>query len=663
MMNAKTRLPFRQIHLDFHTSPDIPGVAKDFDPEAFAETLRRAHVNSITCFARCHHGMLYYDSKRFPERVHPHLQNRNLLGEQIEIGHKYGIRVPVYITVQWDHYTATEHPEWLAIDGEGRIQGTPPFEAGFYRHLCVNTPYRDFLKAQTEEVLQMFDVDGIFFDIVKVEECACKYCREGMLKAGLDPDRKADRLRYAQQMMDDFKRDMTAFVRSLNSECDIFYNQGHVGPAERETAEAYTHFELESLPSGHWGYLHFPIVMRYARTLGLDCVTHTGKFHTAWGDFHSFKNKEALEFECYSMLALNSKCLVGDQLEPNGRLSNPVYELIGAVYSEVEKKEPWCEDAVALTDIGVFTPEEFIGASSQYMPPDIIGVTRILQESGHQFDILDSHSDLSNYKVLVLPDRITVNESFARKLREFLSNGGSIIASYESGLNPEKSHFMPEFGLELVGPAPYSPDFLIPSEIIGKKLPKTEHVMYLRGLEVKPVRAEVLAEVAVPYFNRTWQHFCSHLHTPSSGRIGYPGVLRSGRVIYFAHPIFRQYDKNAPRWVKQVFLDALNLVLPEPLVRHNGPSTMMITLNQQTDKNRDILHLLHYIPERRSKDIDVINDVIPLYDVAVSIRDRGTVQSVTCVPEGVNLPFRQENGRVLFTVPRVEAHQMICLQY
>jgi hypothetical protein len=46
----------RQVHLDFHTSEAIPGLGSKFDGEAFARTLVDAKVNSITCFARCHHG-------------------------------------------------------------------------------------------------------------------------------------------------------------------------------------------------------------------------------------------------------------------------------------------------------------------------------------------------------------------------------------------------------------------------------------------------------------------------------------------------------------------------------------------------------------------------------------------------------------------------------
>src|SRR5688572_17968426 len=74
-----TSLRFRQVHLDFHTSGLIGDVAKSFDAEEFATTLRKANVNSVTCFARCHHGYLYYDSKKHPERIHPHLTHRNLL--------------------------------------------------------------------------------------------------------------------------------------------------------------------------------------------------------------------------------------------------------------------------------------------------------------------------------------------------------------------------------------------------------------------------------------------------------------------------------------------------------------------------------------------------------------------------------------------------------
>ena len=120
-------LRFRQIHLDFHTSEHIPGVGAEFDAEQFVSTLEKARVNSVTCFARCHHGYIYYDTKAFPERRHPHLK-RNLLKEQIDACHKRNIRVPIYVTIQWDQFTANAHPEWRVVTEQGMLQGTPPYE-------------------------------------------------------------------------------------------------------------------------------------------------------------------------------------------------------------------------------------------------------------------------------------------------------------------------------------------------------------------------------------------------------------------------------------------------------------------------------------------------------------------------------------------------------
>ncbi|NMB46859.1 MAG: beta-galactosidase [Firmicutes bacterium] len=666
---------FRQIHLDFHTSEHIPSVGQDFDARSFASTLDKARVDSITCFARCHHGWMYFDSEKFPERIHPHLTNRDLLKEQIEACHSYGIRVPIYTTIQWDYYTAMRHPEWRVIGPEGELVGTKPYEAGFYQEICVNTPYRDFIKAHVREILETLPVDGFFFDIVRQQDCSCWYCRQGMLEKGMDPTNQADRLAYNKMVLDDFKLQLSDFVRQYAPDASIFYNAGHIGPYVWESKDAYSHFELESLPSGGWGYMHFPLTVRYARNLGIDCVSHTGKFHTSWGDFHSFKNKAALEFECFRMLALNCKCEIGDQLHPSGKIDQYVYDLIGSVYSQVEKKEPWCREARAIVEVGVFTSEEFTG---ERVPVATAGAVQMLQEGAYQFDILDSRSNLERYKLLILPDAIKLKPELAAKLDQFVADGGKLIVTGLSGLNPEGTAFaLDSLGIRLkdnptladdglpaggreVGTCLQYVDYILPGEGVGRGLPPTEHAMYLKAVEIEAEPGtEVLADVAASYFDRTGEHFCSHRQTPSSGKVSQPAVVRNGNVIYFAHPIFTIYNKNAPRWCKQLVLNTLELLLGEPLLCHSGPSTTLATINEQPNENRWIVHLLHYVPERRSQEIDIIEDVIPLYNLEVSLKIDEPVKAVTSVPDMQALPFERKDGRLNLILPRLDGHQMI----
>ena len=188
--------------------------------------------------------------------------------------------------------------------------------------------------------------------------------------------------------------------------------------------------------------------------------------------------------------------------------------------------------------------------------------------------------------------------------------------------------------------------------------------MYIRGMDIeaKP-GTEVLAEIVPAVFDRTWKHFCSHRQSPSGGNVAAPGIVRNGDVIYISSPIFTQYNQYAPLWCKRLVLNALELLLPNPLLRHDGPSTILATLNEQATLNRQVLHLLHYIPERRGLDFDIIEDVIPLYDVAVSVRVGQPVASVTLVPQEEAIDFFVKDGRVGFNVPKIDGHQMVDIQF
>jgi hypothetical protein len=532
-------------------------------------------------------------------------------------------------------------------------------------------------------VIETLPIDGLWLDIVAPQDCSCWYCRQGMLAQGLEASDPTQRAAYGRQVLHTFQREMTAFIHGQDPDLLVFYNSGHVGPRHREMIDWFTHLELESLPSGGWGYLHFPIAARYARTLGKDYLGMTGKFQTSWGDFHSFKNRAALEFECFHMLALNAKCCVGDQLLPRGEICAHTYDLIGSVYAQVEEKEPWCAGAEQVAEIGVLTPEEFDPALHRHQAnfAPIMGATRMLQEGGHQFDIVDSCSELVRYKALVLPDAVPVDGKLVQKLDAYLAQGGALIASFASGMDPAQEQFtLDALGVDLAGEGPRDAqgilvrgreypgnaylEYLAPRDALGEGVAQTEHAMYMRGLEVAAREgSEVLADVVASYFDRTYEHFCSHRQTPSSGQVRGPAVVQNGRAIYFSHPIFGQYQAKAPRWCKQLFMNALARLLPTPLVHIDAPTATIAALNSQPVEERWVLHLLYYVPERRCEQFDVIEDVVPLYDVGVSVRTGWPVTSVTCVPQGESLTFSVRGDRIEFTVPRIEGHQMVELSF
>ncbi|SHJ11188.1 Beta-galactosidase trimerisation domain-containing protein [Clostridium amylolyticum] len=711
-------LRYRQVHLDFHTSEYIPMVAQEFDAEKFADTLKKANIDSITCFARCHHGWVYYPSKKTPELIHPNLVNKNLLLEQIEACHKNNINVPIYTTVQWDGHVAETHPEWLCVDENGEFinsQNIP--KPHFYYTICLNSGYRQYFKDHIQDIIDVVgieNIDGFFMDILFKVDCNCEHCISKMQALGFDPKVKHERIEYSTVMVDEFKKEITEFIKERVPNAGIFYNSSHIGPNNKRSLDDYTHLELESLPSGGWGYDHFPATVRYARNLGKDILGMTGKFHTYWGDFHSLKNNAALEFECFNMLALGAGCSIGDQLHPSGKLSKGAYELIGSVYEKVKEKESYCKGAKAIPEIAVFTPEEFYTFKEHDLgiPPALIGAVRMLQELSYQFDIIDSSCDFDKYKLLILPDDINFSAKLEDKLTKYVEKGGEVIGTYKSLLNNE-SKISSLYGISYEKESDYYRDFILPNEVIGKDLYKEEYVMYLRGMEIKAQEAEILMHSVQPYFNREGKKFCSHQHTPSSGKLGYPAVTKKDNVIYFSHPIFRIYRKNCARWCKLIMKDALELLLKDKLITHNGPSTIITALNTQSyDKlkeelgtetaeakhvvgvvsnddiesasaettqvkhvgldnyhndscnHRDILHVLHYITEKRSEDIYTIEDIIPLYNLEFKIYvGSKNIKSVKKVPSLESIDFQKLDNYIVFNLDKIEGHSMVSIEY
>ncbi|MBU5591882.1 beta-galactosidase trimerization domain-containing protein [Clostridium sp. MSJ-4] len=663
------QLRYRQVHLDFHTSEYIEGIAKDFNKEQFVSTLKKANINSITCFARCHHGWLYYPSKNTPDLIHPNLSNNNLLIDQIKACHENDIKVPIYTTVQWDGHIAETHKEWLAIDENGEFinsQGVP--KPHFYYTICLNSGYRQYFKDHLQDIIDVVgveNIDGFFMDILFKVDCNCKNCVEKMKDLGFDPKVKDSRIEYSTVMLDEFKKEITEFIKVRVPKASIFYNSSHIGPNSKKSLEEYTHLELESLPSGGWGYDHFPATVRYARNLGKDIMGMTGKFHTYWGDFHSLKNKAALEFECFNMLALGAGCSIGDQLHPSGKMSKGAYDLIGSVYEEVKEKENYCIGAEPVSEIAVLTPEEFYSFRDHDLgiPAALIGTVRMLQELSYQFEIIDSRFDFDKYKLIILPDDINFMPELEKKLLNYVENGGKVIGTHKS-LIDDKNKESSLYGISYEGESTYYRDFILPNDVIGKDLYKEEYVMYLRGAKNKVNDAEVLMHSVEPYFNREGKTFCSHQHTPSSGKLGYPAATKKGNVIYFSHPIFKIYRKNCARWCKLVMKDAIEMLLEDKLIDHNGPSTMITALNRQKENNRDILHILHYITEKRSEDIYTIEDVIPLYNVdfKVYVGERH-IKSVKIVPELESIDFEKTNNYIAFKLDKIEGHKMVSIEY
>ncbi len=661
---------FRQVHLDFHTATSIKEIGKDFSEENFISCLKKGHVNSITLFAKCHHGWSYYPSK--VNLIHPNLKF-DLLSAQLTACKKAGVCAPIYISVGYDDKYFFAHPEHAVrqYDGKpvveiGYKDGLPYAKEdwlGFHR-LCLNTPYLDEVVRQTEEVMQTFNPEGLFFDIVGECVCYCDHCRRTVKELGLD-ESKAESFEIVAKLT--YKKCCNALnsaARKYNKEVKLFYNAGHIKCGDRENADFNTHLELESLPTGGWGYDHFPKSAKYASELGKEYLGMTGKFHNSWGEFGGFKHPNALRYETALSLAFGAKCSVGDQMHPYAFLDDATYELIGTAYSEVEKVEEYVDGAKQISEVAVLFGEAFSNDSESHAGCMAdTGAVRVLLEGKYLFSVIDAKSNFDGYKLIILPDEISLKGEVEtiEKLKAFAKNGGKILATGKVGeiiLNEL------DLGSKFVEKSSFSPNYYAPN-YSALNLTKTNYVVYADAFIVDKAKdGEVLANIKPPMFNRDKYRYCSHKHTPFGDDVGTPAVTIGKNGGYVAFNVFTEYATVGSFIAKETALKTIEKILDgEKLIVADLPSYAVVTLSNQEKEKRLVMHVLSVCPIKRGNGVEVIEDVVPLYDKAFVITTDKQIKKVKLVPKNKEIDFTLDGDKVTFILNEINLKQVVVLKY
>lgn len=606
----------RQVHLDFHTSPWIPEVAADFDAQEFVQTLKKAHVNSVTIFAKCHHGYTYYPSKVCAQ--HPQLTppGRDLLGEQIEALHREGIRCPIYITVGWDALLTQEHPEWRAMFKNGLFGDWNTGHPGQWSFVnWIHPEVIAHIEALTREIIERYkkDVDGFFYDIVFFAKGAC-WSPESLKfreKYNLWDDSPAGFEKFQATAQKFFAEHFTKVIHSLRPEATVFYNtpndsflQKGFGPRSR--IEFMTHMEIESLPSGFWGYWHFPRLARSCNLWGKPWLGMTGRFQTLWGDFGGIKPQPALEYECFRAQALGGANSIGDQLPPRGKLDPAAYHLIGQVYTQIEAAEPFYNNSKPIPQVGIATSGR-PGLDADETAKSDEGAIQMCEEAHYDCALLDENDDLSQFDLVILNDTTTPTPEFLDKLRDYYNRGGKLLISYKGGCNSDGEWILDFLPIRILEEVKEYPAYWRTKPEFSVDLARGDRVFYQQGLVVEAQGCEILVERVLPYFKRDAVRYCSHLQTPprpeSSGQ---PIVVKGDRFIYFADPIFREYRQSGNICARDAWKRAMELLIgPAPF-----GSTLASTIQVYPRRrgNDLILTLLHYIPIRKALNIDMIEE-------------------------------------------------------
>ncbi|RAV22949.1 alpha-amylase family protein [Paenibacillus contaminans] len=634
----------RAVHIDFHNLPDIADFGANFDAQVFANTLKEAHVEHVNVFAKCNIGFAYYPTTL--GTMHPHL-HFDMFGQIVEACRKVNIGVTAYLNVGLDHEMARKHRDWTVVNKDGQVLYGDR-TANFFRTMCLNTGYRQYLLGMIREITERYPVEGFFLDIMfLIEPCYGNECLEAIKAKGGNPLNDKEVRDFSQETLISFSREVKAIIGP-----DKFLYLNGLLPADTEGLR--THIEIECLPCV-WGYDFFPAHAAYARNLWQQALYMTGRFSADWADFGGLQNKASLLNDCWDALMNGLTTSIGDHMHPRDGLNPTVYRMIGEIYRELERLEPWTEDAEVLADIGIL---ELAGG---HLCDGHAGVARMLGELKFTYDIIDERHDFAKYRVLILPDNVRVSPDLASRLRQFIAGGGGVLSTGHSGLNPEGTAFtLEEWKMSYAGEDPWNSSYFRMRKDTGGEIPDMLCGIYKQGILLQVDEgAEEIAEYWQPYFNRQWDGFHGSFYTPPDRYAGHPAVAKAGSIIQFCFPVFGAYMKHAMNFHKRMVGYCLNGLLPVPLIKCEGiPSTARIAVTAKHNMRMIQVKLTH--PEPRGK-LNIIED-LPSLDGAVVWVKGESANRVYSAPGKEALPFEISDGYIRIPLPRIDGYAMFVVE-
>ncbi|MGB7295191.1 MAG: family 10 glycosylhydrolase [Candidatus Aminicenantales bacterium] len=164
------------------------------DVEAFFRVLKDAHIQVVVPLVKDMAGRVFWQSRRFPDAVHPDYREFDLLRAITSVAPKHGIKVHAWLCdfgEAKDSPAFKLHPEWAMLSPEGGLTAdeklTPDRIYGPVWMCPARRPgYTDqWLLPMIEEIVRDYPVDGIHHDYVRYPGdaapdtyCFCDYCLE-----------------------------------------------------------------------------------------------------------------------------------------------------------------------------------------------------------------------------------------------------------------------------------------------------------------------------------------------------------------------------------------------------------------------------------------------------------------------------------------------------
>lgn len=730
------RVPFREIRVPEWVQETV-GVGYTLSVQN-AEQRQRAVKAGVTIsemgFVDPFH--VFYESKLLKRRS-PHVALDSVDKEVAEY-RRLGLRIlGVYPpTLQSEVYA--EHPDWRRVPtNTTEIPQVDLKQHPYGGMLCLLGPYSDFFIEVLAEIVEKYQVDAFSFDgLHYAGVCYCQHCRENFLRDTKSEIPNADLndaafrryQHWADRRMEDVIRRMQTRLKAIKPDVALVTwttNAGRFGHYRDlpRNMPARMNLLLDAPDQEFWldeTNRGATIVPALANAYIWACTNHRVAFSEPYLMSHgnpygkdSFPAHEVLQRVLLAATHGASPSLAVIQPE---HMQKGAYDAL----AEVQRRKPWLTHkrpepwgAMLLSD----NTRTFYGRSSgqvedRYLA-HVFGTYRAILEEHLPVTVTCDWNlnadDLAGQKVLILPNAASMTDVQAAAIREFVRNGGGLVASLDTSLCNEFGDPRPDFALADVfgvhhsgstktATTPGAPDETAQSAAAARSdldinfARNLDDDYWLKRKNVFALRVptdsvlssdklrELIGSASVTFKGPLLSMRISDGTSLAAQAAPHnlpdaaptPAIVTrqfgKGRVVYFAAGIDHAYYSYAYPYQRVLLANAIRWAANStPPVEIGAPRCVQSTVFRQKKdgQTRLLVHLyndvnttaFHGLP---NDDVPLREETLSIHDIRLSLRGFH-IQRATQQPEARPLTLAIEGESTVITVPRLEVHSVIVL--
>jgi len=612
---------YRTMELSLHLPPegqfeiDVPGTMA---------RARDAGTETVLIYAQDHWGYALFTSDVGVR--HPHLKG-DFFGSEVAAARKLGMSVIGYYSLQFNTQIVLKHPDWGWVNEKGEP------ERWRWNVTCLDTPYRQYVLGMIDELFARYELDELFLDIFGIQFvgyhgsgrnpfCFCKYT-----EAAWDKDHPGDpyrerfatregwekRYRWLQKRsMIDMLDEIMAAMHKHKPKALIGLNGGpEAFPDEIQQRVSFLY--AEPIPSATGIALGTILLRGWGRP-----DYQAGVWN--WYDYVDTYRSAVTRVEADALLVQNARTFyIGEAPMVSGMnggkgYSDRWFNIARDAWQDVRNIDCLLEGAEPVLSSAVLysqgTQDEL---AAQKRPTDfresVLGSLELLTFAGRPVESIPEFrlnaALLKQFDTLVLPEVEVLSDAHAQLIRDWVADGGTLLATGKCGLRDEKHRERSNFaladvlGVDYVGEerkyafdAEGNVQGVPPGRFISTYIESSGHPLArlfdretvgLPGpfVTVNRRNAEEIMRYRLPYMveDRPHFHWYNWFAPPPGSELGGSAVtinkIGRGQAVYMGVPIFRAemdkvaYDtptrKGRPAWIREWIPALIRQLVPYPI--------------------------------------------------------------------------------------------------